>query len=89
MPMGIPGATAWVLMISVSDPVPRPEISIPYAVAPPVELESEAKCREVASAINAKASEAGVEQKLFAECKEIIHMDMSEELRKSGYKQKS
>lgn len=71
MPMGIPGATAWVLMITVTDPLPKPNISIPYRVAPPVQLESEAKCKEVADSINDKATEAGVRQKLYAECAEI------------------
>ena len=70
--MGIPGTTAWALVISVTNPVPS---TIPWA-NPPVHMETEAECRNIATAINAKAHEAGVKEKLSADCHQIEFIEI-------------
>lgn len=72
--MGIAGTTAWALMISVTNPVPNP---LPY-VDPPVHLETQAECETIADAINAKAQQAGVQQQLSADCRQIEFIELPE-----------
>lgn len=72
MPIGIAGSTAWALVISVTNPVPSPA---PYA-EPPVNLKTRAECEAIASAINAKASEAGVQRQLSAQCHQIEYIEI-------------
>ena len=70
MAMAIPGTTAWALIISVTNPVPS---EMPRA-NPPVHVETEVECRSIATAINAKAHEAGVQEQISADCHQIEFM---------------
>ena len=74
MPTGIPGTTAWVLVMTVANPVPSPV----QHLEPSVEFKTEAECRNVAGAINGKAHEAGVQEQLKASCGKIVYMELPE-----------
>lgn len=72
MAVGVIGTTAWMLVITVVD---ARQIDMPYA-NPPVDLETEAECRMVERAINTKAAQAGVSDRLQAECKEVEYVEV-------------
>lgn len=72
--MGTVGSTAWALLITVADPIPS---QYPH-LEPPVHLEREEQCRMVADAINTKASQAGVREKLSAKCAQIEFIEVPE-----------
>ncbi|MCY1303101.1 hypothetical protein D9M68_720040 [compost metagenome] len=71
MPIGVVGTTAWTLVISVTNPVPS---DFPY-VNPPLDFETEAECRRIEKAINAKAYEAGVKAQLSAQCHQVEYVE--------------
>lgn len=76
MPIGIVGSKAWLLLITVTDPVPR---SIPYA-DPPLHMEQEEQCRSIADAINGKVQQAGISGKIAARCAQIEYIEIPAEL---------
>jgi hypothetical protein len=76
MPIGAVGTTAWALLITATDPIPSP---IPHW-EPAIHMEQEAQCQLIASAINSKAQQAGVEGKISARCAEIEFLEIPAEL---------
>lgn len=79
MPIGAVGSTAWALLITVTDPIPSQYPSM----EPSVHLEREDQCRRVADAINIKASQAGVREKLSARCAQVEYIEVPEHWRKT------
>lgn len=77
MAMGAIGSTAWVLVMTVTDPIPS---KIPHW-EPSVHLETEAKCKEIAKAINQKALVAGMKKQLSATCNKIEYVEVPEQIR--------
>lgn len=75
MAMGEAGSIAWALMMTVTNPIPS---TIPFS-EPVVELETEAKCEEIAKAINHKAWVAGMKGQLIAKCHQIEYVDVPEQ----------
>lgn len=74
MAMGEAGSIAWALMMTVTNPIPS---TIPFS-EPVVELETEAKCEEIAKAINHKAWVAGMKGQLIAKCHQIEYVEVME-----------
>jgi hypothetical protein len=80
MAMGAVGSTAWALVMTVTDPVPR---AITYAEQP-IHLETKAQCEEIAAAINSKADQAGISDRLEAKCSKIEYVEVPEQFRKKS-----
>lgn len=74
MALGVVGSTAWALLITVTEPAGS---DIPNA-NPVVHMEQEEQCQSIADAINAKAYQAGVKEKLSARCDRIEYIEAPE-----------
>jgi hypothetical protein len=71
MPIGIIGTAAWALIIEAKE---ARQSEMPDAT-PPVHLETKEECESIERAINSKAWQAGVEDRLSAKCYEIEYID--------------
>lgn len=78
MAMGAIGSTAWALVMTITDPVPS---AIPHADQP-IHLEKKEQCEEIAAAINSKANQAGLSDRLKAKCSQIEYVEVPEQFRK-------
>ena len=80
MAMGAIGSTAWALVMTITDPVPS---EIPNA-EPPIHLETKEQCEEIAAAINSKAHQAGLSDRLEAKCSQIEYVEVPEQFRQKS-----